>query len=109
MYYDTQVEALYVTYGILFGLGASLAYTPSLAILGFHFKQRLGLVNGIVAAGSSVFTVIVPPTLGALIPLIGLDWVLRALACLMIFILLAAQLFEVRKLSLNVYKLTYVF
>jgi len=90
-----QVEALFVTYGLLFGLGASLAYTPSLAILGFHFKQRLGLVNGIVTAGSSVFTVIIPPTLGALIPLIGLDWVLRAIACLMTFILVAAHLFEV--------------
>jgi MFS transporter, MCT family, solute carrier family 16 (monocarboxylic acid transporters), member 10 len=95
---NPQVEALYVTYGILFGLGASLAYTPSLAILCFHFRQRLGLVNGIVAAGSSVFTVIVPPTLDALIPLIGLDWVLRAIACLMIFILLAAHLFEVPNL-----------
>ncbi|XP_059473731.1 monocarboxylate transporter 10 isoform X1 [Neocloeon triangulifer] len=89
------VKALYLTYGILFGLGASLAYTPSLAILGFHFKQRLGLVNGIVTAGSSVFTILIPLAFGKLIPLIGLEWVLRSIACLMIFIVVAANLFEI--------------
>jgi MFS transporter, MCT family, solute carrier family 16 (monocarboxylic acid transporters), member 10 len=46
-----QVEALYLTYGILFGVGASLAYTPSLAVLCLYFKDRLGLVNGFVTAG----------------------------------------------------------
>ncbi|XP_059473732.1 monocarboxylate transporter 10 isoform X2 [Neocloeon triangulifer] len=95
------VKALYLTYGILFGLGASLAYTPSLAILGFHFKQRLGLVNGIVTAGSSVFTILIPLAFGKLIPLIGLEWVLRSIACLMIFIVVAANLFEVKFVSVN--------
>merc|ERR1719348_385538 len=41
----------------MFGTGASLVYTPSLTILGHYFKKRLGLVNGIVTAGSSVFTI----------------------------------------------------
>jgi len=53
-----RVELLYLTYGILFGSGASLAYNPSLTVLGFYFKKRLGMVNGIVTAGSSVFTII---------------------------------------------------
>ncbi|CAB3371832.1 Hypothetical predicted protein [Cloeon dipterum] len=89
------VEALYLTYGILFGLGASLAYTPSLAILGYYFKRKLGLVNGIVTAGSSVFTIIVPLAFGQLIPHIGLEWVLRSTAVLMTFIIFAAFLFKV--------------
>ena len=38
--------------------GASLAYNPSLSILGHYFRKHLGLVNGIVTAGSSVFTII---------------------------------------------------
>jgi len=45
------VEALYLTYGILFGVGASLAYTPSLAVLCLYFRDRLGMVNGFVTAG----------------------------------------------------------
>ena len=52
-----RIEVLYLTYGIMFGTGASLVYTPSLTILGHYFKKKLGVVNGIVTAGSSVFTI----------------------------------------------------
>ena len=41
----------------MFGTGASLVYTPSLTILGHYFEKRLGVVNGIVTAGSSLFTI----------------------------------------------------
>ena len=52
-----RIEVLYLTYGIMFGAGASLVYTPSLTILGHYFNKKLGVVNGIVTAGSSVFTI----------------------------------------------------
>ena len=52
-----HIEVLYVTYGIIFGTGSSLVYTPSLTILGHYFRKRLGVVNGIVTAGSSLFTI----------------------------------------------------
>ncbi|KAL9705604.1 hypothetical protein quinque_009122 [Culex quinquefasciatus] len=38
-FFTDNVTALYFTYGIMFGLGAALAYTPSLAILGHYFKK----------------------------------------------------------------------
>ena len=44
----------------MYGVGSSLAYTPSLVILGHYFKRRLGMVNGIVTMGSSLFTSILP-------------------------------------------------
>ena len=43
----------------MFGAGSSLAYTPSLVILGHYFNRRIGIVNGIVTAGSSLFTVLI--------------------------------------------------
>eukprot|EP00092_Neocalanus_flemingeri_P006507 GFUD01007014.1.p1 GENE.GFUD01007014.1~~GFUD01007014.1.p1 ORF type:complete len:481 (+),score=96.44 GFUD01007014.1:263-1705(+) len=52
-----HIEVLYVTYGLMFGTGSSLVYTPSLTILGHYFRRRLGVVNGIVTAGSSLFTI----------------------------------------------------
>jgi len=52
-----KIEVLYFSYGILFGTGSSLAYTPSLTILGHYFRRHMGVVNGVVTAGSSVFTV----------------------------------------------------
>ena len=51
---------MYLTYGMILGTGTSLAYNSSIVILGHYFKRRLGLVNGLVAAGSSVFTFTLP-------------------------------------------------
>ena len=56
-FFFNHISVLYLTYGLMFGSGASLVYTPSLTILGHYFKKRLGVVNGIVTAGSSVFTI----------------------------------------------------
>ncbi|CAB3371833.1 Hypothetical predicted protein [Cloeon dipterum] len=90
-----HIEALYFTYGILFGCGASLSFNPSLAVLGLHFRKRIGLACGIVSAGASVFTFWLPPALGAMIPAIGLDWTLRVVSFLMMLIVVAALTFHV--------------
>ncbi|CAB3371550.1 Hypothetical predicted protein [Cloeon dipterum] len=87
------VEALCVTYGIIFGIGASLAYTPSLAVLGLHFREKLGLVNGIVCTGSSVFTIALPPILSLLLEEGDLPWALRFLAIAMAGLAAAGFLF----------------
>ena len=65
--YMPQVQILVFTYGILFGGGSSLVYTPSLVILGHYFKRHIGLVNGLVATGSSIFTIAMPHILKVLL------------------------------------------
>ncbi|XP_029855519.1 monocarboxylate transporter 10 [Aquila chrysaetos chrysaetos] len=85
----STIEPLYFTYGILFACGCSFAYQPSLVILGHYFKKRLGLVNGIVTAGSSLFTVSLPFLLRVLIDSVGLYNTLRVL-CILLFILFLA-------------------
>lgn len=52
-----RLELLYLTYGLLLGIGSSMVYSPSLVILGHYFKKNMGLVNGIVSFGSSIFTI----------------------------------------------------
>ncbi|XP_025262262.1 monocarboxylate transporter 10 isoform X2 [Camponotus floridanus] len=89
-----KVEVLYLTYGVMYGLGASLAYTPSLAILGHYFKKYLGLVNGIVTAGSSVFTTLIPFLTEYLLRHLGLEGTLRSLAALTTIIMACAILFK---------------
>ncbi|XP_072756701.1 monocarboxylate transporter 10 isoform X2 [Anoplolepis gracilipes] len=89
-----KVELLYLTYGVMYGLGASLAYTPSLAILGHYFKKYLGLVNGIVTAGSSVFTTLIPFLMEYLLRHLGLEGTLRSLAALTAIIMACAILFK---------------
>ncbi|KAE8584265.1 hypothetical protein XENTR_v10020886 [Xenopus tropicalis] len=73
----------YFTYGILFGCGCSFAFQPSLVILGHYFKKRLGLVNGIVAGGSCVFTMCLPFLLKMMGGAIGLQHTFQVLSVFM--------------------------
>ncbi|XP_006735538.1 monocarboxylate transporter 10 isoform X1 [Leptonychotes weddellii] len=86
----SSIEPLYLTYGVLFACGCSFAYQPSLVILGHYFKKRLGLVNGIVTAGSSIFTILLPFLLRVLTDSVGLFHTLRGL-CIFTFILFLAS------------------
>ncbi|XP_033859964.2 monocarboxylate transporter 10 [Acipenser ruthenus] len=79
---------LYFTYGIVFACGCSFAYQPSLVILGHYFKKRLGLVNGIVTAGSSVFTITLPYLLSFLLNWLGLHNTFRFLSIFMLVLML---------------------
>ncbi|XP_034556108.1 monocarboxylate transporter 10 [Notolabrus celidotus] len=85
----TSLGPLYFTYGIVFACGCSFAYQPSLVILGHYFKKRLGLVNGIVTAGSSIFTITLPFLLSGLLEKVGLHNTMRVL-CILMFILMLA-------------------
>lgn len=71
MFYH-NIQLLYLTYGVMFGLGAALAYTPTIAIMGHYFKRYLGIASGIATCGSSIFTVILPPVLTWLLNVYGL-------------------------------------
>lgn len=89
-----NVTKLCLTYGIMFGTGAALAYTPTLAILGHYFKKYLGAVNGLVTAGSSVFTVILPPVLTYVDEKYGLQRCLQVMTVMSFFIILAAFVYK---------------
>ncbi|XP_064196073.1 monocarboxylate transporter 10 [Anguilla rostrata] len=85
----TSLGPLYFTYGIVFACGCSFAYQPSLVILGHYFKKRLGLVNGIVTAGSSIFTITLPFLLSGLLESVGLQNTMRVLSIFMVILMLA--------------------
>lgn len=87
----TSLGPMYFTYGIVFACGCSFAYQPSLVILGHYFKKRLGLVNGIVTAGSSAFTITLPFALSHLLEKVGLHNTMRIL-CILMFVLMLAGL-----------------
>ncbi|XP_053368164.1 monocarboxylate transporter 10-like [Clarias gariepinus] len=87
---------MYFTYGVLFACGSSFAYQPSLVILGHYFKKRLGLVNGVVAAGCSVFTGFLSLLLPFLLDRVGLPNTLRVLCILMFVLMLAGFTYKPR-------------
>ncbi|CAH0553382.1 unnamed protein product [Brassicogethes aeneus] len=99
-----NVTPLSFTYGVMYGLGGALAYTPSLAVLGHYFKRYLGFVNGLVTAGSSAFTIAMPYFIDACIQRFQIEWTLRILAMLSGMIMLFAFLFKPIKKNVKVKK-----
>ncbi|XP_077024912.1 monocarboxylate transporter 3 [Tamandua tetradactyla] len=53
--FATRLLELYLTAGMLTGLGLALNFQPSLIMLGLYFERRRPLANGLAAAGSPVF------------------------------------------------------
>ncbi|KAJ0002963.1 hypothetical protein NQD34_008112 [Periophthalmus magnuspinnatus] len=84
----------YFTYGILFGCGSSFAFQPSLVILGHYFRQRLGLVNGVVTAGASLFSMGLPVLLDNVGESLGLDKTFQILSIFMLVQALLALTFK---------------
>ncbi|XP_031795989.1 monocarboxylate transporter 3 [Sarcophilus harrisii] len=53
--FTRSLVELYLTAGVLTGLGMALNFQPSLIMLGLYFDRRRPLANGLAAAGSPVF------------------------------------------------------
>ncbi|XP_076015699.1 monocarboxylate transporter 8 [Genypterus blacodes] len=84
----------YFTYGILFGCGSSFAFQPSLVILGHYFRQRLGLANGIVTAGASLFSMGLPVLLNKVVEPLGVSRTFQILSLFMLVQALLALAFK---------------
>nr|KAG5710547.1 hypothetical protein BaRGS_013193 [Batillaria attramentaria] len=67
-------------FGVLLGAGFGLTFSPALVILGFYFKRRLGLANGIVMFGSASLTMTYALVLPRLLDLLGLTLTLVCLS-----------------------------
>ena len=71
---------LYLSQGLLVGLGQGFVYIPSIAILSQWFTTKRSLANGISGAGSGVGGIIFSFAASALISHISLAWSLRITA-----------------------------
>ena len=77
----------------MFGGGASLVYTPSFIILNHYFKKHLGLVNGFVTSGSSIFAIAMPHVLNELANNYGLQNTFFFLSGLTVILILSTLSF----------------
>ncbi|XP_020370273.2 monocarboxylate transporter 3 [Rhincodon typus] len=53
--FSVNITQLYLTAGVVTGLGLALNFQPSLIMLGRYFDKKRPLANGLAAAGSPVF------------------------------------------------------
>lgn len=65
--FATSLEYLYLSLGILTGLGFALCYTPAIAMVGVYFCERKALAYGIAMSGSGIGTFILAPVVQLLI------------------------------------------
>ncbi|KAF9285146.1 hypothetical protein BGZ68_004131 [Mortierella alpina] len=95
--FSTKVWQLYLFQGIIYGLGASLAFFPSLSLPSQWFKRRRGFATGIAVAGGGFGGLVISPATTAMFDKIGYQWTIRVIALVHLAIVVPASvLFKAR-------------
>lgn len=63
----SSLELLYLSMGVLTGVGFALCYTPAIAMVGCYFRRRKALAYGIAMSGSGIGTFVLAPAVQLLI------------------------------------------
>lgn len=93
---------LYVTYGVLIGVGSSLCDISGFVIIGQYFEKHRPLATGILGSGSSIGTVTMPPLITVLTKTFGWRVSLRIQsAIVLVSIVLACLTFRPVRLPAN--------
>ncbi|KAI8066687.1 major facilitator superfamily domain-containing protein [Gongronella butleri] len=90
--FATEVWHFYLSYGILFGLGASFVYMTVVAIIPQYFSTRRGTAMGISSAGTGIGGLALSPMATALIQQYGIPWTYRIIGLMSFGILVIVTL-----------------
>lgn len=91
--FSHRIWQLYLSQGVLVGLGVGFIYIPSIAILSQWFSSKRSLANGISAAGSGIGGLIFSLSAGAMMENVGLAWSLRLVGILAVIANTIATIF----------------
>ncbi|XP_068754811.1 monocarboxylate transporter 10-like isoform X1 [Montipora capricornis] len=94
-----EVSKMYVTYGVVWGVGSSLSFVSSIVVLGQYFKKRLALANGIATSGSGVGSLVAGPVINFLLQTVGWKSSMRILSGFAGILWMAALLFKPREID----------
>ena len=72
-----EIWQLFLSQGLLVGIGCGLIYVPSLPIISQWFGKRRALANGISSAGSGIGGLAMSFAIQAMIEKLGIGWALR--------------------------------
>lgn len=70
-FWASSISYLYISYGIFVGIGAGLAFPPTVYIVTSYFVRLRGLANGLCISGSALGSIILPPVLRYLLETYG--------------------------------------
>ncbi|SPO05433.1 related to monocarboxylate transporter [Cephalotrichum gorgonifer] len=77
---STKIWHLFLSQGVLFGIGMGFLFLPSYGIISQWFTKRRALANGIAIAGAGLGGLTYSLAVGAMIRNISLGWAYRILA-----------------------------
>lgn len=92
-----EVNKMYVTYGLVWGVGSSFAFVSSIVVLGQYFDRKLALANGIATSGSGVGSLVAGPVINHLLQTVGWKNSMRILSAFALLLWIAALLFKPRE------------
>jgi MFS family permease len=75
--FSTEIWHLYLTQGVLFGIGSSLVYMSVVAVIPQWFTTKRGTAMGISSAGSGFGGLALSPMVSSLVEKYGLPWTHR--------------------------------
>lgn len=64
---SNSMEMLFITFGVIAGVGLSLCYVAAVVIVAYYFDKRRSFATGISVCGSGIGTFIFPPVIQYLI------------------------------------------
>ncbi|KAI0516960.1 major facilitator superfamily domain-containing protein [Xylaria bambusicola] len=79
---STKFWQLFLTQGVISGLGAGIYFTPAVSLVSTYFDKRRGLAVGIATAGNSLGGAVYPLIVRELIPKVGFAWTTRVIGFL---------------------------
>ena len=89
-----EVRKMYVTYGLVWGLGSSFSFTSSIVVLSEYFDERLALANGIATSGSGVGSLVAGPVINYLLASVGWKHSMHILSAFAGLLCIAAVIFR---------------
>lgn len=92
--FSPNIYVMDLTYGLMFGVGASMCYFPTVIILGTYFNKRLSLANGLTSSGSGVGSLAMGPILQFLLNKYGMRNTMRISAGMIACILVVALVYR---------------
>ncbi|KAI0104646.1 major facilitator superfamily domain-containing protein [Nemania sp. FL0031] len=90
---STQYWQLFLTQGVLSGIGAGIYFTPAISLVNTYFDKRRGLAVGLATAGNSAGGIVYPLVVRELIPQLGFAWTTRVIGFLNLALLSIAFAF----------------
>ncbi|ORX90486.1 MFS general substrate transporter [Basidiobolus meristosporus CBS 931.73] len=95
--FATQPWHLYLTQGLMYGIGASLCFCPAVSLPSQWFVKYRGLATGIAVAGAGVGGLSLSPITRKLIDVVGYQWTLRIIGmCAFVILAIASALLKTR-------------